>query len=946
MKKVLKVLFCLLLSVCTISGIVACDVKQPETDLADTAKSYVKTLYINDPVETAADYNVVAKVDIQGTVYEVLWTVNVKSGEPNDIKLVKSEDGSHYVVDLNNFAEVATEYTLTATIKGTNKSISFEHKIPVFKFTTYEEWLEKCKSGSADTLVIKGYVIAVVGSGSSAGSIYLQDDDGHGYYAYAPKNSGTYEMGEEIIVRGTGTVYGGQYEFNKGCSVEKTGIKVDSLPFQDATADFAAATSQKDDRLIKYQNALVKITGNTMSNIDGLYYYFTVGESQVKFNLYDSYYFLPADVRKAMTDQWEAGKTFDIYGLVSCYSNLYQIYPVIPETLQNVGLPTKSDAEAVATVKENLQIPQVKFEQSGEMEVSIKGYGDQVAITWTSDNPLVTIDAAGKVTVTQSEEALTVKLTATLVAGTVTDTKVFTITVDALATDQYLPVFIDEVKTGSFVIAMDRTAQAQLGGKVMYADGTLNSKGALVMTEKATNAATFTIAAVDGKTGVYTIKVNGKYLVAYRNGTYNNMKLADEPGEWKWDEELKTFVADITYDSKTITVYFGSYAKVTNDIATELTDGFALSETKYVKGENAVKVGVTQFVGQLGTVTLKGIEFVAATEPKVGSFVIAMDRTAQAQLGGKVMYADGTLNSKGALVMTEKATNAATFTIAAVDGKTGVYTIKVNGKYLVAYRNGTYNNMKLADEPGEWKWDEELKTFVADITYDSKTITVYFGSYAKVTNDIATELTDGFALSETKYVKGENAVKVGVTQFVGQLGTVTLKGIEFVAATEPKVGSFVIAMDRTAQAQLGGKVMYADGTLNSKGALVMTEKATNAATFTIAAVDGKTGVYTIKVNGKYLVAYRNGTYNNMKLADEPGEWKWDEELKTFVADITYDSKTITVYFGSYAKVTNDIATELTDGFALSETKYVKGENAVKVGVTQFVGQLGTIDFVK
>lgn len=81
-----------------------------------------------------------------------------------------------------------------------------------------------------------------------------------------------------------------------------------------------------------------------------------------------------------------------------------------------------------------------------------------------------------------------------------------------------------------------------------------------------------------------------------------------------------------------------------------------------------------------------------ATDMKAGTYKLTMDTTPK---GGKVLYATGEVNDKGALVTTEDATKAADFVVAAVAGKENVYTIKFGDKYLVGYLNGTYNNMKV-----------------------------------------------------------------------------------------------------------------------------------------------------------------------------------------------------------------------------------------------------------
>ena len=773
----------------------AADTTTTAEDLSENVKAYVKNLYLSKAKNTADDFDVIGKATVQGQTFDLEWAVTVEEGgNAEDVKVTKNEDGTKWVIDVNEDALVDTNYTLTCTVKGTDKTVSFRFMVPKFKLATYVEWLAGCKDGKTQ-MAIKGYVVAVVAkSSSSGGSIYLQDADGHGYYAYAPATDTEVAYGDEIIVKGTGTVYGGQYEFNKGCTYTKTGEKVTTITPNNGTADWAAADKQSSDTLIKYQNALVKLEGCTMANVDGAYYYFTVGTSTTKFNMYDTYYFLTTEQQKALTDQWEAGKTFDITGLVSCYSNLYQIYPISDQALTNVALPTKTDAEAVAIVKENLEFALTKVSKETTEKVPVKGYGEQVTIAWSCDKDLVTFDATkGELTFTQADDDTEVTLTATLTAGEATDTVTFTVLIEGAGGDEFLPNPVQAPAAGDYVFMVDSTAVSSFGGGVFYADGTLNKNGALVMTDKASKAAKFTIAPVDGKEGVYTISFDGKYLTAYRNGTYNNMKFDETPYEWTWNADSKVFVGSISYkknetdtEDTVITVYFGTYAKTdknTGAVTGVTTASSALSELKYIQGEtNAPKVGVTQFPAQLCTLKPADYKFVVSTAPAAGDYVFMVDSTAVSSFGGGVFYADGTLNKNGALVMTDKASKAAKFTIAPVDGKEGVYTISFDGKYLTAYRNGTYNNMKFDETPYEWTWNADSKVFVGSISYkknetdtEDTVITVYFGTYAKTdknTGAVTGVTTASSALSELKYIQGEtNAPKVGVTQFPAYFGT-------------------------------------------------------------------------------------------------------------------------------------------------------------------------------
>ena len=139
---------------------------------------------------------------------------------------------------------------------------------------------------------------------------------------------------------------------------------------------------------------------------------------------------------------------------------------------------------------------------------------------------------------------------------------------------------------------MDTTAA---GGSVLYFKGTLNSKGALETVKTISEAADVVVEAVAGKTNVYTLKVGDKYLVGYLNGTFNNIKLDATAGEWTWNETIKAFTCTFNdKNGKETTFYFGTYAK--NGAA---GDTMALSAISYISGDNASKIGVSQFVGQV-----------------------------------------------------------------------------------------------------------------------------------------------------------------------------------------------------------------------------------------------------------------------------------------------------------------------------------------------------------
>ena len=895
--------------------------EQRQKELAeayDKAKSYVFNLYVDDAKATASDYEVISKIAINGTTFEIEWKIEIVSGEAEDVKLVPSEDGASVKVDVNENAQVTTEYKLIATIKGSEKSATFLHTVPAFKYTSYEEWLDACKKGSSETLIIKGYVTAVVGEGSSsAGSFYFQDADGHGYYAYAPSTKLALEYGDEVLVKGTGTVYGGQYEFNKNCTFEKTGEKATNLKVNEGTSDWAKAAGQDDESLIPYQNALVKLTGCTMANIDGSYYYFTVGESTVKFNLYDTYYFLTEAQRKAITDQWAAGKTFDIVGLVSCYSKLYQIYPISEDCLSNVAFPQLSDAEAIAIVKESLALSQVKFENDTQLAVDVAGYNGQVTIAWAADNDQV-VFADGKLVITLGEEDVEIKVTATLTAGEATDTKEFTITLLSASSDVYVPAPVEEAAAGTYKFVL---YQASLG-KYLYADGTVTSAEYLATTEKADKAADFVVAAIEGKTGEFTIAVGGKFVEIYENADQKvRVHLVDEAtGSWKFNADAKVYTFELSGCAKAANdgeYYLGTY---------NTYNTMSASKTSYITGDNAANVGKSQFPATMATLAPGLNAFEPKEEVAAGTYKFALY---QATLG-KTLYADGTVTSAEYLATTEKADKAADFVVAAIEGKTGEFTIAVGGKFVEIYENADQKvRVHLVDEAtGSWKYDADAKVLAFELSGCAKAANdgvYYLGTY---------NTYNTMSASKTTYITGDNAANVGKSQFPAYVGGIKVVPAEFKGLEEAAAGTYKFALY---QATLG-KTLYADGTVTSAEYLATTEKYSKGADFVVAAIEGKTGEFTIAVGGKFVEIYENADQKvRVHLVDEAtGSWKFDADAKVFTFELSGCAKAANdgvYYLGTY---------NTYNTMSASKTTYITGDNAANVGKSQFPAYMGDL----
>ena len=614
--------------------------------------------------QTAGDYELV-NIYVYGDSaaylkYEV--TVDTANGaKADDVKVVTStEKENTVVVQVNSKTTVDVNYKLTLTLTdkngtaytredGTTYSADFNHVVPRYTLVNFEQFVAAADAGSKQTVTVVGYLVGIVSttSGSSKGCIYLIDKEGHGYYAYKPagvpgdavKNDEqlreAWPVGTEIQVSGVPACPFGQYEFDYGCTVTKTGNKITQEElnkyYRDATEDWGKATDNTDKSLIPYQNSLVELKGAKFTSYSGKYYYFTV--NGVQYNIFNTNYFMDGEDVKTLLDKYVSGKQATIKGLVSVYDKKYQIYPLGLDCIDNVQDTTFSAQEKIkTTISELASSVTTKYTQDAENQ-TLPAAGttfSDVTITWSLDKDYdgITLNN-GVLSVELQTVVQTFNLTATLTNGGVTETKVFEISVDAKELVEYEPVAITAPAAGEYKIFMDTTAK---GGSILYFNGTLNNRGALVSTDKASEAATVVVAAVEGKAGVYTLKVRDKYLVGYLNGTYNNLKLADEAGEWTWNDEIKTFVTTFmtvnkNNESYEATFYFGTYFNAKNNT---VGNTFALSAISYVTGDNNKNVGTTQFVGYFGTLQEKGETPEPTDEEKLAAIVKKVSTTVTA----------------------------------------------------------------------------------------------------------------------------------------------------------------------------------------------------------------------------------------------------------------------------------------------------------------------------
>ncbi|MBO5713372.1 MAG: hypothetical protein J6R88_04155, partial [Clostridia bacterium] len=680
------------------------------------AADYLYQLEKNVEV-TATDYDLRPQIAIEGVVYPITWSVELAEADAG--KVVLDTTGETPRIDVDTLTETEVKYALIATfsleLQVGDKTIvetyekRFNRTLPAFKYTTFEEY---AASKNGDNLFIKGYVSAIVSksAGQTYNCIYVEDiNHNGGYYIYSFADTSydpakNLSIGDVVRVNGNFELYSGTYEL-KSAVVEKLDEPSVTLQPADFTQIYASAASLSDAALAGPQAQYVKINGVTITGQDASngYYKFKLAGKESYVRISSSTCPIPkAEQANFIAEHAEHfGWTANVEGVISVYNGDFYLTPVDANAFEYVSLPELDEAGEVAFEKANLTfIENITENGSYELQVAGLSYAD-VVIAWESNNACAVVEG-GKLIVELPEEQTTIELTATLTSGSATDTLVFQVVVDAAPKGAYVHKPISAPVAGTFKIAMNTTPA---NGSVLYFDGTLNSKGALNTTDKAHKAVDVVVEVVEGG---YALKVGEQYLEGYLNGTYKNLRLVSNAAVWTWKDEAKVFVFEI----EGVNYYFGDrdrggYANTT----------MALSDIKYITGENLSKVGVSQFPGLLGTLANADYCAEAITAPVAGTFKITMNTT---PANGSVLYFDGTLNSKGALNTTDKLEKAVDVVVEVVEGG---YALKVGEQYLEGYLNGTYKNLRLVSNAAVWTWNDEAKVFVFEIDG----VNYYFG---------------------------------------------------------------------------------------------------------------------------------------------------------------------------------------------------------------------------
>ena len=575
---------------------IKCDCVVSDARALANALTFVKTQY-QEVITTTKDYTLPAVQPING--YEadrvtakkydvaITWTLTKISGL-DVVTLTLDEAKNLYNVTVTygpetNAQETTYKISATFTIGTETATWSMERTVPAFVFTTYAEYLTGCEKQSKDLMNVKAYVIGAIQSGSSIGSLYVQDAQGNGYYVYKPDFEGKdaagtldrdkvnelFPIGTEVIVSGVGKVYNGQYEFTSNDNsktwptVTKTGLTAETagvtLGYKDGTADWSAAKDNTDETLIKYQNSLVELKLVTMTSVDGSYYYFTIGENKVQFNVYSNVYFITDAENKTLFEKFAVGNTATVKGIVSVFSKKYQIYPVSVEAISNVQEPDRTDAEKITFEHDLLNVDKTVSIDGYQMKLTTVGTKyDTVSIAWTSDSEnCVVKDGVATFTVPDTG-SVKVTLTAVFTCGEATQTFTYEITVEPMATTSIADVIAASTTDGKVY---------KIVGWIVAANKTESEEGAFVIKDATGAIFSFNKA---------TVKV-GQKVIAYGTravnfgvaqfGTTKVVAITPDEGETFTEGEATEWAAadlDLSaLSATTIANYTGKYYKIT-----------------------------------------------------------------------------------------------------------------------------------------------------------------------------------------------------------------------------------------------------------------------------------------------------------------------------------------------------------------------------------------------
>ncbi len=425
----------------------------PADGLAN-AKSFIEASYKGGQTIGSEVLPSIATV-AGGNKYGITWTT-----DNTDVTITNNGDNT-VTVALPKYHGEDETIALTGTIianDGTTVTVTVNYTYKAFVISSWAEYKAACDlNSSADAkdedkakiYNVRGYIVGVNADydSSSVGSLWVQDANGGGYYAYKPtlpadlkttiENNdldeptkraainNAFPVGAEVIISGVLKNYNGALEFDSGCTVELTGNTAPegTLTYTDATADFKAP-GEKNANIIKYQGTMVELKGAVLGKVDGLNMYFTI--DGVEYICYRNVYLMSEADFDAFLGLWVEGLTADLKGVINVYSGKYQIYPQGLDGCK-LQIADLTDAEKVDAILDAVTLKEKYNEDFDLASFSI------ATMNWAvkSGTGIAVEDGVAKVTVSDADQ--TVVLTLSVTIGEVTKTKDFTVTVPAPA---------------------------------------------------------------------------------------------------------------------------------------------------------------------------------------------------------------------------------------------------------------------------------------------------------------------------------------------------------------------------------------------------------------------------------------------------------------------------------------------------------------------------------
>ena len=326
-------------------------------------------------------------------------------------------------------------------------------------------------------------------------------------------------------------------------------------------------------------------------------------------------------------------------------------------------------------------------------------------VTWTTDateeNVKIGAPTDNKITIdineTPGEEDLKFTLTATVTAGEKSESAEFKFFVPGTPAASGGPTFVETPVAGStYKFAL---VQAELG-QTLYFTGAMNGNY-LATSVDPTQAVDVTIEEVEGGVRFFFMDGETKTYIdihEYAEGKAGVRLTAEPTATFVWNEECKVFTAEVAGVPR----YLGTYSTYNT---------ISASDIKYIAGENAAKIGVSQFPAGFGSMVYT---FTAAEgQPAAGTYKFALE---QAELG-KTLFFAGAMNGNY-LATTTNAGAAADVTIEEVEGGFRFYFMDGETKTYIdihEYAEGKAGVRLTAEPTATFVWNEECGVFTAEV---------------------------------------------------------------------------------------------------------------------------------------------------------------------------------------------------------------------------------------